>query len=282
VGLVDNFNRLVGLYVSVLKAVPRIKIWVPFMVYALLQAALLVLCVSYVNPLIYPILSPLVGLLGDKTAAAFGHYPGLYLFLPTVFQWAKLVLGLIFEGLAAGMTAVLFLWFFQLPRKSTLRLTYAVSKWPHLLLTWVAITALLFAVNWLLPYAFSESLRGSPRLLFAFGIALRILTVFLYSIFVYAVPSVIVHKTTFVGALGRSIRLFMSHPVFSFFLVLIPYLLSVPTSFLANRSDVIISRFSPELVFYILLVAVIADLIINFAITGAAVGFLLEEAEEGR
>lgn len=131
--------------------------------------------------------------------------------------------------------------------------------------------------NLFLPDLFENFLSGSPRRIAAFEFCMGFLTVVLFSIFIYAVPAVIVYKNSFLQAFKTSISIFARVPIFSFFLALIPYLLTVPTTYLAGKSDVIISKFSPELVFYILAVGLFVDMIANVIMTGAVVKFLDEE-----
>jgi hypothetical protein len=273
-------NWLAGLYISVLKQSGKLKIWGPFFLYALLQFLLLIVCINYVNPTINSILSPFVSLLGKERAELFGHYPGLYFLLPQVFQWGKLILGIIFEGLAAGITAVLFIRIFDESRRSESPVSRGISNWINLSVTWSIITLILVGVNWLVPQIFSGFLEGSPRRLAMFDLIMRLTTVFLYSIFVYAIPAIVVLRKNVGQALKISMDFFFRYPIFTFFLALLPYLLTVPISYMTSNADLIVTKFSPELVFYILVIGIIVDIIVNFILTGAVVKFLIEEAGE--
>lgn len=278
-GFIVKLNRLIGLYLAALKLSIRPRLWLPFFLYASLQVVVLLVCRNYVNPAIYPTISPLVSLLGEAKAELFRHYPGLFLLLPYVFQWGKIAVGIVFEGLAAGATAVLFVRAFTFSRATEWRLSYAFSKWPQLLLTWTLITAVLFAINWYLPRLFEDVISGSSRRMALFDLSLGLLTVAVYCVFIYAVPAIVVYKENVFRALGTSLSLFARYPIFSFFLALIPYLLTLPTSFLANKSDIVVIKFSPEIVFYILLAGIIVDMVVNYLVTGAVVKFLVEEQE---
>lgn len=275
---ITKINWLAGLYISVLKLSGRFKIWGPFFFYAIFQFLILMVCVNYLNPTINPILSPLVSLLGQERGELYGHYPGLYFLLPQVFQWGKLFFGIIFEGLAAGITAILFLKIFDESRRGDSAISSGISRWVNLALVWSIITIILVGFNWLVPQFFSGFLQGSPRRLAMFDLIMRLTTVFLYSIFVYAVPALVVLKKNVGQALKVSLTFFFRYPIFTFFLTLLPYLLTVPISYMTSNADVIVTKFSPELVFYILLIGIIIDMIVNFIMTGAIVKFLTEEA----
>ena len=257
VKFLDRLNLLIGLYLASLRNVFKLYIWMPFFIYACLQFAVLILCVNYVSPRIYPVLFPLASIISDRMASAMSHYPGLYLLLPDFFQFVKISMGVVFEGLAAGLTVILFIRVFARAKKGEWKLSYSFSKWPHLLLTWTIITAILVVLNWYLPHLTRAYLVGSPRRIMLFEIGIRFITVLIYSIFIYAVPAVIVMRLNFLGALAASIRFFSRYPIFSFFLALIPYLITLPFSHLSGNADSIIAKFSPELIFYVLSMIII-------------------------
>jgi len=277
VSFIDKLNRFIALYVFVLKKCGRLKTWLPFFLYGILQFLLLLLLVNYVNSYVYPVLSPIISLFGDIEKQMFHHYPGLYLLLPSVYQWIKIFAGILFEGLAVGLSVVLFLRIYGAERDEKLRLSFAFRRWLHLIAVWTVITAILVVVNMYAPRIFAEQLVAAPRRMLAFDIILRLISVIMYSLFIYAVPAVIVYKNNALRALLTSWRLFFRYPVFSFFLAFIPYLLSIPISYMVGRADAIIDKFTPELVFYLLAIGIALDMIINYVITGTVVKFLLDE-----
>jgi len=276
---IDKLNRLIGLYISVLKSIIKLKIWTPYFLYAILQFIILTTCVNYVHPSIYPILSPAVALLGGALAELFSHYPGLYLLLPLVYQWGKLAAGVLFEGLATGLTVVLFIHLFGRRRSSQWKFSEAFAKWPQLLLGWTIITGIIFVLQWFLPNVVSDFIQGSPRRTALFDIGLKVLIVAIYSIFIYTLPALIVYKQNIFRAFKTSVGFFLKYPVFSFFLAMIPYFFTLPISFLSRSSDVIVSRFSPELMYYVLLIGIIVEMFVNYIIAGAVTIFLIEEKE---
>jgi hypothetical protein len=278
-GFVDVLNRLLGLYLAALRSMRALRLWLPFFLYAVLQIVLLLLCISYVNPRLYPLLSPLISLLGERNAELFSHYPELFILLPYVFQWGKLFLSIIFEGLAIGLASALFVAAFQTRHRSYAKLSSVFTRWPQLLVTWTIITGVIFLVSWLAPEIFAEYLRGSPRRVEVFQVLLRVVTVVIYAVFVYAVPAMVVRGNNIVQGLRTSVICFVENPVFSILLVLIPFLFTIPVTYLSSKAGVVVAKFSPELMFYILLLAVIIDMLVNIILTGSVVRFLLEEKE---
>ena len=272
-----KLNWLLHSYGGPLRNIFRLKLWKPFLIYGALQLLFLLMLRWYVYPALYTVLSPLVSLLGSGRELYLSHYPGLYLLMPEVFQWGKLLIGIIFEGLFAGMTAILFYKLYVSSRGSRFQPSDAVSRWFSLAALWLIITAVLLIINWTLPALFKSILAGSPRRAALFEILLRLFTVFIYGIFIYAVPALMIFRKSIWGALRLSIGYFLKFPIFSFFLALLPYLLSLPVSYATTGVDTIVDKFSPELVFYILLAGIFIDMLINFLTTGAVVRFLADQ-----
>lgn len=253
------------------------RLWLPLLVYTFLQFVILLIFKSYVSPVIYPILSPLVALLGKTTATMFAQYPGLYIALPYVYQWARLIFGIAFEGLVIGLTAMLLLKYTMPRHAADMTSRFVVNRWPGLLVVWTIVTAVIVAANIFLPELFRDYLAGSPRRVAAFDVIMRLVALMLYSLFIYAVPSIIVYKNNIAGAFKTTFTIFFRYPIFSFFLALLPYLLTLPTSYLTNQSGLIVSKFSPELVFYIMTAGLIIDMLVNFIITVTVANFLVDE-----
>lgn len=274
-----KLNRLVGLYLTSLKTILRGGVLLPFVIYGFLQFAILVILNNYTSPYIYPILAPIADFLMEEKAALLDHYPTMYLLLPYFFQWLKIAVGIIFEGLAIGLTVVLVLKVLAPRRSADLKLGFARNRWIQLALAWTLITALLWVVNWYLPTAISKELLYSPKRQMVFDLAMRLLTVGLYAIFIYVIPALIVYKDSLVGSFRTSFSLFVKNPIFTFFLALIPILLTWPISFMIKSGNVIIEKFSPELIFYLLGAGIFIDFIVNCLLTIAVVNYLLDESD---
>jgi len=281
----EHLNRFVGLYLDLFKSLRRPVIWLPFLVYAGFQFLLLLLLVNSSHPGFHGFLSPLVGsmeearLLSPGSASVFDHYPGLFVVLPSVFQWFKIVLGMVLEGLVIGLGAVLFIRYFVGVADPRTRVALAFRRWPQLLVVWTLITGLMLLVNLYLPRYFEAILVGSPRRLIVFEILMRLLTVGVYSLFVYAIPALMVRNGNILAAFKTSLGNFFRRPIFSFCLVLVPFLISLPLSYASGQAGAIVEKFTPELVFYILTGTIIIDIIVNYILTGTVVNFLLDQGE---
>lgn len=272
----DRLNRFIGLYLATLGRLFRFYIWIPLAIYALLQILIIILASNFTNPTIYTIMKPLVGLLGERNVEIMSHYPGIYLVLPSVVAWGKYILGVLFEGLVMGMAAALFVRAYS-GSPVDVGFSTAFRKWLPLLVVWCFISALILVANKFIPELFSSFLAGSPRRVFLFGIIMKLITVLIYSLFIYAIPAIIVYGYGILKAVRKSLSLFAEYPIFSYFLALVPYLLTVPFAYIYENTGTIVSKFTPELMLYILVAAVIVDMIVNFILSGTVVKFLLDE-----
>ncbi|MFH2035887.1 MAG: hypothetical protein ABIJ45_05735 [Candidatus Zixiibacteriota bacterium] len=275
---IEGLNRLMGVYISAAKTIWRISVWGPFFILFLMQLLLLACLNNYVNPHLYPLLYPLVSLLGDSRVDIMAHYPGLYLVLPSVFQYGKLALGILFEGLITGITVIAFLKIFAGSKYSGLNIKSAIRQWHNLLLCWVVISAVLYALNSLIPPFFTEQMYGSPRRQMLFDLGMGLMTTIFYALFIYSLPIIIISGRNFIAAIIKSLSYFRKYPIFSFFIALIAYLITLPASFLSARSETIVDKFTPEMVFYVLAFGLVLDLLINILLTGALTKFLSDES----
>ncbi|MCX6825844.1 MAG: hypothetical protein NTV06_01055 [candidate division Zixibacteria bacterium] len=276
---IQKLNQLIDLYLVAIKSFGKLRSWLPFLVYALLQFLVLLVCASYDKPLFNTLLYPLVALMGAGKAEYFSHYPGLFVMLPAVFQGGKIILSLIFEGVAIGLTVILLLKAFSPAKGKEYKVAYVFSRWPELMLISAIVTTIWFAAGWGIPSLFSGFLAGSPRRIALFDILLKIIIIILYSIFIYTIPAFIIYRKKIWEAFRFSLSYFRKQPFFSFFLVMFPYLLTIPISYMTSRANVVVAKFTPELVLYILLTGIVVDFIINFVLTGAVVKLLTTEEE---
>lgn len=275
-GFIDRINRFLGLYLDTFKAIGRPMTWFPFLVLALMQFGILVILEHFVHPRLYPILRPLVDLLGEGRADFFSHYPELYLFLPTVYQWGAKILGILFEGLFLGISSV---YFVRIYRDRDTKVSYAFRRWPQLIIIGAVITGILLLIVTYIPGLFSDLLTKSPRRAMAFEYLLRLAMVIIYTFFIYAMPALIVYRDGLFRAFVTSFKLFGRNPIFTFFLAFIPFLLSLPITYAIDNVTTLVDKFSPELVFYILAGSIVVGFVSNYFITGTVVKFMIDERE---
>jgi len=280
-GMLAYINQYVGLFLDTLRQVGRGKVWLVLLILAVLQAIILYALHDFLSPLFYGIVMWFVRLVAESDARLFIHYPTHYLVLPHVFGLAKLVPGLVAEGLLLGAAAM---YFHNAYLKDTgaERLTFrsAAASWLQLILAWLLLNGLTMLISLYLPDWLVFFHDFSPRrlALLQWAVMPFIFTVVLAMLF-FTIPAVVIQRLNILRAVVASLRVFIRRPLTCLFLaaaILVgPYVLS---QFAGYSSDIIV-KFRPELVFWVLMAGLAVELVANFFWMGTAVRFMLSEDE---
>lgn len=276
---VRAINRFISLFLDIFGQFGRYRIWLLLLAYFLLDWLVLFAHYDFVSPLFYGPVNIWTGLFGTQRATGFSHYPGHFLMLPYYYEWARFFVGVIIEGVMLGAVALMFFNGFM---KAEDRLSFRVilSSWLHLLLGWLLLNGLMLAFSLTLPEWFSSLLTGSPRrmMVFRFGFMPAVYVAVL-SLFFFVIPSIAVFGENVIQAVKRSVSIFFRNPFTCICLALIilagPLLISIVT----GRPDIIVEKFKPELVYWVLLAGLVIDIFVNFFWMGAAVRFLIDEED---
>ncbi|MFZ1684224.1 MAG: hypothetical protein WAU88_08865, partial [Candidatus Zixiibacteriota bacterium] len=242
------------------------------------MSLLLYAYLNYFSPVFYPLAKATVILAGKEATERFFHYPGHFLYLPAVFGWSKTLVAILFDGLFLGSAALLLRQEYLGRGNSTAsRDRSLLSSWGHLILASFSFNLLIFAAGFLLPMALQPILAGYARrsLMFEFIILPAVYSLIL-AIFFLVIPRIALYGESFIRALGRSWKSFLKRPLTSFFLAGVILFVPILIATIANHSDIIIAKFYPELVFWILWVGLGADLLANFLWMGTSVRLLVD------
>ena len=280
--LLENLNHYISLYLETLKQLFKVRIWFVLLLFAGLNWVVLFAHYDFLKPHFFGVISLWLSLFSDNIAIMFTHFPGHLLVLPTVFGWAKLVLGLLFEGLVLGIIALLFrrIWL----RKSGLDEATSgkpLRVWPQLLVAWFVINGLFLAISIFLPQLLESQIMGHPRrqMIVEFAI-LPLLFSILLGLMYFVIPSIIVYKDNVVRAISRSLSIAVKRPFSAFFLALLVLIGPIIVSGIAGRADDIITKFRPELVYWVLSAGLLVDALANFIWMGTSVRFLMDLRDE--
>jgi hypothetical protein len=276
-GPIKSLNQIILLFIETIKQARRLGIWLLLLCYFFVIWLLLYAHYKFLSPVFYPLISTWISVFGKDNFAAFSHYPGQFLYLPYFFGWAKLLLGFLVEGLVLGGVAAMFAdGYRNIAGRNRMSFKDIFSLWFHLLMVWVVINFLTVSVNFYLPDLLEFFHQGSPRRLMAvrYLILPFVLSVIL-ALFFYAIPAVVMFRDNFLKALGRSLGLFFRRPITSF--ILAALVMFVPYYISAVPPDVLISKFRPELVYWVILLGLAAELLADYFWMGLSVRFLIEE-----
>jgi len=276
---VRTINRLISLFVDTFRQVGRGRIWLVLLVYFLLNWLVLYAHYKALSPLFYGPMKLWVGLFGAREATGFFHYPGHFLVLPFLFDWARMAVGLIFEGAVLGLVSLLFFDAFlevKKPEASPYKLIR--SSWLHLILGWLLIYGAMLALALWLPSVFGSWMQGSPRRMLAVEALLipGVYTILLAALY-FVIPSIAIYGDNVWEAVKRSLGLFRANPGTCLVLAFAVLIGQVVVSMVAGRPVTIIEKFRPELVYWVLWAGLVVNALASFLWMGTAVRFLIEE-----
>jgi hypothetical protein len=278
VRLLDRINQFISLFLDTFRQIANWRIWLLLLGLFTVYWIILYAHYQYVSPVFYSVLTPWLRLFGGNEATAFGHYPQQFFYLTSVFGWAKLVAGLVLEGLMLGLVARLFARAFgvTIPGPQNRSLT---AMWLQLVLVWLVINGLTMLAGFALPAVAGPYLDGPRRLLAFSFVVMPFVFTLIFSLFLFAIPSVAVHGETSLRAIVSSLRLFLRRPFTCFFLSMI--LLAVPLLIgtICSWPVELIDRFNPELIYWLLLVSLAVEAVAGFLWMGTTVRFLAEPEE---
>lgn len=279
--VIDSINRTIGLFIESLRQLGAGRIWLWLLGYFALSWLVLYAHYNFTSPLFYWAVSHWIDLFGSRNATGFTHYRGHFLSLPYFYDWAKIVLSIFFEGLILGAVAIFFYERFVLVDEDD-RFTFrSLSRsWLFLAIGFVVINGALIGSNVILGKLLHNFIQYSPRRVLAFNwVLIPGVYAVILGLLLYVLPIVAVYRENVFAALGRSVRLFFRNPVTS---VLIAAIVVFPPLVLSNviaNPTTIVDKFSPELVYWILVFGLVIDMIANFLWMGMSVRFLVDEEE---
>jgi hypothetical protein len=240
----------------------KIKTFIPFVFYATLQLVILISLVNFINPPFVMFYIPLIRQLFGEGAL---HYPTFFYILPPLFNQLNFVLsglvGIILIGVATHVFAYNFI-----RNKISIRIAIrrTFSKYPSLLLIWIAESVISMSIILGLPFVLTEFLAPDymvTRIIEMTGLFLGIVVT---SIFAYTTAYVVLSDQSFGRSIAQTFATFKKNIMITFALVAIPTFLYMPISYLTGKTDVIISKFSPEMVATILGLGIIISFLTNY------------------
>jgi hypothetical protein len=277
---VASVNRLVLVFMDTFRQFLRGRIWLLLLGYYAFQWLVLYAHYQFNCPVFHWLVSASLMSQADPLArAAFSHYPAHFVLLPEVYGWAKFAVGVICEGLVFGAVAAVFQRQF-LDRPVDAPRTSILKQWPNLAIIWIILNGLMLLVSYLLPKLL-QSYLYSPKRVAAFSfIAMPAIFTFITALFFYALPLTVATGRNAFQAIGHGLKLFVRFPittlVLSGIIVCIPVILAAITS---GYATTIVEKFRPELVYWLLVVGLVAEMIASFFWMGTASRFIADEID---
>lgn len=280
-GALLSINRFIELFISSFRQVGRGRIWLILLPYLFLHWLVLYALYQFRAPWFSDSVLWFISFFGENAAERFDHYPGQFLVLPYYFGWARILIALPLEGLVLGITAARFNDSFlglYGSERSTVR--SVLSRWVHLVLAWLLMNGLMFAAGtWLRPIV-EPYLTESPRMTLLFELTiLPAIYVLIVAVFYFLFSAIAVYGDSFLGAVRRSIVAFSRNPFTCLALAGFVFFWPILFSVVISHTDTIVSKFRPEVIYWLLLSGLVIDLIAWFVWIGTSVKFLNETSD---
>lgn len=272
------------LYGQTIRQMGRPTLWLPLIIHALLAFGLVQMHLYLFSPASRPLIEAWIQFLKPDIVEAFFHYPTHFVFLPFVFGSARLLLNIFIEALLYGVLIDMLIAVYRGGKPAfLLSFKNAAKRYLSLTVVWFVVIAILYLVN----VYFSDfvegvigySLQNAPRRQMLVSGIVRILTILIYMPFVFVLPGIMAGKESLWQSLKQAFSVFGRHPFIALGLVLVPFVIGVIPSWASGEAPNIVSNFYPEMVYYILLVSIGIDVIVNFILMGTAVKFYMDQSD---
>ncbi len=271
------------LYGQTFRQVGRIKLWVPLLIQAFLMLILALMHLYIFSPVISPVIKAWTGIFRPELANAFFHYPAQFVFMPYFFGQAQMVVNLVVEAFLFGIVIDLFIALYH-GRKPVFMTSVgnALRRYFQLMLVWFVVLGALYLLNTYF-FDFVEkvigfSLQAAPRRRAGAEFLLRGITIVVYAACIFLLPSLMAGTGSWLSRIKHGFTVAMRHPFVALGLVLIPYLVGFLPSWALSNASTVVTNFSPDLVFYLILISIGLDVILNFFMLGTAVKCFMDQS----
>jgi len=277
--VLDGLNHFIETYVRIFRGLRSFKLLAPFLIMGCIKAILLTILVLFYLPPVHKMLVPILDYFYSDRVL---HFPYFYVVLPQIFMYgSSLVLDLIFGVILYAAAVFVIGTNIKHERGGLIEgLRTALKSCGSLILVWLLKTAILtviFQFGWSL---IIPILYGLPFADFSSFFVVQIAGLIVTAFLVYAVPAIMLHRQGFVAAVLTSIKFTGKNFIYTFFLVFIPWLISLPLNyFIFSRVHVIIGKFSYSLMIYLLGLDIIITVFTSFILLAGITYFYLYKTE---
>jgi hypothetical protein len=271
------------LYGQTFRQMGRFSLWVPLIIHGALALGLALMHYHVFAPVTGSIIGGWTRLLNAEYAPMFIHYPGHFALMPHFFGTARLVINAFTEAFLFGIVLDLLIALYRGERPVfMISVSRALRRYLQLTVVWLVVIGVLYIIgryaNAFVEDVLGYSLLGAPRRLMMTQMITRGVTIIVYAVCVFLLPSIMVGGVSLWGALKRGFKMFVSHPIIAVGLVFIPYLIGFLPSLIMSDPNKIVSNFYPELIFYLILFSIGLDVIVNFILLGTSLKFYMDRS----
>lgn len=262
-----QLSLLLWSWIETTRNLGRGRIWGPFLLLVLIQWAALLILTQFHQNLLAPLLVPVIRLLAGEGAMG---YPVFFVALPTIYNAFGIVLDLVFGAWLLGAGFLLF-WQADRPADPGIGgIRRARASYIPLLLARLPLALSIIVLLVVLPRLFlgsADALPGNAVRVVRYGSIL--VASMIEGLFLYAPLSILVEGKGAGAAIRRSMGLALRAPVATVGAVLVPNLIQIPVSAVFRRSDQIVRNMAPEMIGWLLALAILLYAVAAFYMVGS-------------
>ncbi|UCF04178.1 MAG: hypothetical protein JSV33_09505 [bacterium] len=274
-GLLGNVRLVWKSFTTSLSLLENARLAFPLLMYFVIKLCIALLYLVSVRE---PLSSFWAIFLPGTSGEVVSHYPEHLLLMQVILRRLDIFLEIFVHVLFQAVTIALVAAALAGERKtlgSGFRLS--ASRYPHLIgtvfLSSVSIQVCVLAPDLLLRHLLGP---GSGEIATAGAI---ILGLFAQAFFLYSIPAIIVTRDGLFRAIRKSFSLTGRTLLYTYLLVGIPFILTVPTLLLSFKTRLIAFRLSPEVLIYVLLASELMQLIATYLIVSASTVTYIRRSE---
>lgn len=278
VGLVTGINYFLALLDESIRQFRLGRVWLLLVGYFAILWLVLLAHYRFYSPAFFGLIEPWLQFFDKQQAAAFIHYPGHLVNLPYFFGWARLILSIPIEGAILGAMSVLFYESYVgrrlFPAASLRQLLFV---WLQVTIAWLVINGLVLLVSDWLPKVLEPTLQDAAFLALIFKYLFQPFLYFLiYSLFFFSIPYIAIYRSNALRGIWYSATIFLRNPITCFCLGAAVFILPVIVSIMARNSGALIHSFTPEAVYWLIVIGLAISLLTHFFWTAIATRFLID------
>ncbi len=264
-----NVRSVPAIFNKALSALKNPIVAIPSILYFIFQILIMLFYLRSINK---PWSSFWAFLINGISAKTLGHYPHHIILMQPILgrfnQFADIFIHVVFQG-----AIVLMISSFLAGRTPSLRRSFSLSikRYIHLAAVSLASSAAIFAcIN--ISRTASKSLDPTPHIVvIAAGIICGLI---IQALFLYTTPLILLKKMSAAAAIKNSISIASRLATVTLLIVILPFILTLPSIFLDLKAEMISLRLFPDFMTYHHIVKEILQTISTYLITaGSAVAF---------
>ena len=263
---------------AALRAAARPQVWLPFLLIAACELAVLGALLSFHEPWMMSAAVPLLhSLVGERAT----HYPDFFLYLPAVYARIVLVISVLVASPLIGGATLLFAREFGLASKASVwRRVLALT--PTLVVLAAVPAAALYGISALGGLVPRELMLHRSLYRWAFRGGLLLALVLIQSLLAYSTAWVALEGHRIGPALRDSIRVTARTFLPTCIVVGAPVLVLFPLNYLEQRLDLFATKLVPEALTGVVLLGIAIEIPLGFLLVGAITRLFVWRMEAAR